>query len=90
MRHRSEMEHIKETITKIAGKKITSDRIGPHKAGMCGKQELAFNGRPFVLCGLPLPAPPENANLFMNAGMVNCFSRWWPIRGTGSRSGRIG
>ena len=53
------MEHIKETITKIAGKKIQAIEL-VRQSREVGKQELAYNGRPFVLCGLPLRRPPKS------------------------------
>jgi hypothetical protein len=53
------MEHIKETITKIVGKKIQAIELVRQSREM-GKQELAYNGRPFVLCGLPLRRPPKS------------------------------
>jgi hypothetical protein len=30
-----------------------------------GKQDLAYNARPFVLCGIPLRRPPRNQLLHM-------------------------
>jgi hypothetical protein len=54
----TEMEHIERTLKRM-GKKVTGVelvRTGRDE----GKQDVAFNSRPFVLCGQPLRRPPKD------------------------------
>jgi len=53
------MEHVKKTITRIQSKKIEAVEL-VRQGSDEGKQLRAYNGRPFVLCGLPLRKPPKD------------------------------
>jgi hypothetical protein len=56
------MEQAKEIISRIAGKKIEAIEL-IREARDAGRQALAFNSRPFVLCGLPLRRPPKDVRV---------------------------
>jgi hypothetical protein len=65
------MEHISNVVCKIAHENNIDLVVTKHQQKRIesiefvreqrqnGRQELAFNSRPFVLCGLPIRRPPE-------------------------------